>query len=182
MRKAIAVAIVTALMCISASAAERMHATIFTNAHDADAFAQAHGSQMVVSTDDSEPRYVVVWRIDQQPAPIRPTVSPVASNFSVPLSDGHGFTFTLDGAYFGGLLGSRSGVIGMLNGISGIMVWPDHVLSNVSIDTDSDFRVGGKKVVGSPGDPVANATNSVDVVKQFNLLLDRLREHGLIAR
>lgn len=59
--------------------------------------------------------------------------------------------------------------------------------SNFTVDSDGDvntvteYKVSGTKVVGARGSAVADATGAGDVVARLNDLLARLRTHGLIA-
>lgn len=55
-------------------------------------------------------------------------------------------------------------------------------LSNAgAMNVSSGYSVGGTQVVGVQGAAVSNATGTGDIVAQFNMLLSRLRAHGLIA-
>jgi hypothetical protein len=49
------------------------------------------------------------------------------------------------------------------------------------VDTYTEYRVAGTKVIGAQGAAVADATGAGDVVAQLNALLARCRAHGLIA-
>jgi len=49
-------------------------------------------------------------------------------------------------------------------------------------DMGLEYRVAGKRVVGPRLAAIADATSPEDMVLKFNLLLSRLREHGLIER
>ena len=49
------------------------------------------------------------------------------------------------------------------------------------VDVSGEYKVSGTQVVGPQGAAVADATGAGDVVAQLNLLLARVRAHGLIA-
>lgn len=50
-----------------------------------------------------------------------------------------------------------------------------------TLGSDLALHVANIKVVGPRGGPVANATDAASAIRQLNLLLARLRAHGLIA-
>jgi len=54
------------------------------------------------------------------------------------------------------------------------------IVANNGITSLTEFSVNGLQVVGAQQPAISNATNSVDVITQLNLLLAALRTHGLI--
>lgn len=97
---------------------------------------------------------------------------------------GHGSNFSLSGPTFfteddmpygDDLYLQRNGdnlTLGMPSG--GALVVPD-------ISSNTGYRVGGQRVLSARGLAVADATDAASVITQLNLLLDRMRDHGLIA-
>ena len=55
------------------------------------------------------------------------------------------------------------------------------VRGNGDVYSATGYFVGATKVIGAQGAAVANATDSASAITQLNLLLARLRAHGLIA-
>jgi len=53
---------------------------------------------------------------------------------------------------------------------------------NGDVEAAGVYKVRNQQVVGARGAPVADATDLPSLIAQFNILLERLREHGLIAR
>lgn len=48
-------------------------------------------------------------------------------------------------------------------------------------DAAGQVRIDGVKVLGQQGAAIANAVDAADALSKFNILLARLRAHGLIA-
>lgn len=52
----------------------------------------------------------------------------------------------------------------------------------MSLDRSLVIKIGANQVLGSQQPAIADATSPEDMVRKFNLLLEELRNHGLIAR
>lgn len=66
-------------------------------------------------------------------------------------------------------------VLGSVANASGLTIATD-------VQTGGVFMVAGDQVVGARGAAVADATGPADAAAKLNLLLERMRAHGLIAR
>ncbi len=79
---------------------------------------------------------------------------------------------------------SGAGAVSLANTLGGqVSVGGGNIVLNAdgNIDTIAVYKVSATQVVGQQQPAIADATNAVDVITQFNTLLAELRTHGLIA-
>lgn len=94
------------------------------------------------------------------------------------------FQTQTNGVLFGGFLGTISGNYGINDDGSCQFARNNFTVDGAGNSASAthnvglNYLVGGVQVLGSPSAPIANATNSVDVVTQLNLLLAAARSQG----
>ncbi len=78
-------------------------------------------------------------------------------------------------------VGNGTVSISGLDGIATFAAAQVQIAADGSIDTATAYKCQAIQVVGPQQPAIADATNAVDVITQFNTLLAELRTHGLIS-